>query len=126
LGESGEQLADVLFLPPSAFLPEQVSVMKSRMMYIEQKTDGDRSLQDRGPAVIAEVTFSRTGRTVYYKGKTLHRLRKGGIYGNYVCVEDGNEYWISGVKKDGSNRHWAGGGPVRIEADLEALPLSDS
>lgn len=91
--------------------------MKSRVMYIEQKTDGARSLQDQGPAVIGEVTFSRTGRTIYFGGKTFERLRKGGIYGNYACLEDGNEYWISGVKKDGTNRLW-GSGPVEAYAEV--------
>ncbi len=81
-------------------------------MYVEQKTDGDRSLGDQGPAEIGEVTFSKTGKTIYYKGKTFQRIKGGGVFGNYVCLEDGNEYWISGVKKRGSNRHWAGGGPV--------------
>jgi hypothetical protein len=27
-------------------------------------------------------------------------------------LEDRNEYWITGVKKRGRNRHWAGSGPV--------------
>jgi hypothetical protein len=79
-----------------------------RTMYIEQKTDGERSLQDKGPAVITEATFNRTHKTIYADGKTFHRIQKGGIYGNYWCVEDGNEYWISGVKKDGTNRLAAG------------------
>ncbi len=82
-----------------------------RVMYIEQKTDGARSLHDRGPAEIGEVTFSKTGRTIYYKGKSFRRERAG-AYANFRCVEDGNSYWISGVKKRGTNRHWAGGGPV--------------
>lgn len=82
-----------------------------RVMYIEQKTDG-RLLSDHGPAVIGQVTFSQTGKTIYYRGKTFARL-KGGSIGNYYCVETGDQYWISGVKKKGSNRHWAGGGPVK-------------
>lgn len=85
---------------------------KPRFMYIEQKTDGSRSLEHRGPAEIGEVTFSQTGRTIYFKGKTFERLKRGGIYGNYICVEDGNEYWISGVKRRGSNRHQFGSGPI--------------
>lgn len=81
-------------------------------MYVEQKTKGNRSLSHRGPAEIGEVTFSKTGMTVYFQGKTFHRIKGGGIYGNYRCAEDGNEYWISGVKKRGSNRHPHGSGPV--------------
>jgi hypothetical protein len=77
---------------------------------VEQKTDGNRPLQDRGPAEIGEVTYSQTGRTLYFEGKSFRRIR--GASGNHVCLETGDEYWISGVKKRGSNRHWAGGGPV--------------
>jgi hypothetical protein len=86
---------------------------KPERMYVEQKTDGNRTLHNRGPAEIGEVTFSRSGTTAYYKGKTFRRIGGRGVYGNFRCVEDGNEYWISGVKKRGSNRHWAGGGPVK-------------
>ena len=88
------------------------SVMpQPRDMYIEQKIDGHRWLQDRGPAEIGAVTFSQTGRTVYFKGRTFRRANCGGG-GNFLCVETGDSYWISGVKKRGSNRHWAGGGPI--------------
>ena len=81
-------------------------------MYIEQKTDSGNSLHDRGPAVIGEVTFSKTGKRIYFDGKTFDRIKGGGIVGNYRCLEDGNEYWITGTKKNGEDRHWAGGGPV--------------
>lgn len=82
-----------------------------RIMYIEQKTDnrGERTLDERGPAIIIEVSFSKTGRTIYADGKTFKKT--DGVYGNYFCVEDGNEYWISGVKKRGSNRLF-GNAPV--------------
>jgi hypothetical protein len=30
----------------------------------------------------------------------------------------GIEYWVSGPKKNGRDRHWAGSGPVTIEADV--------
>ena len=83
-----------------------------RVMYVEQKTDGNRGLDDRGPAEIGEVTFSQTGRTVYFKGRSFRRA-KGWAGGNFLCVETGDQYWISGVKKRGTNRHWAGGGPIK-------------
>ena len=81
-----------------------------RVMYIEQKTEGNRPLQDRGQAEIGEVTFSKTGSTVYYKGRSFRR--ESCVYGNHICNEDGNVYWISGVKKRGSNRSKYGSGPV--------------
>ena len=86
----------------------------ARLMYIEQKTAGNRYLNDRGPAVVGEVTFSRTGTTIYFQGLAFRRIRRGGVCGNHRCVNNGDEYWISGVKKRGSNRHWAGGGPVHM------------
>lgn len=86
----------------------------SRVMYIEQKTAGRSYLHDRGPAVIGEVTFSRTGTTIYFHGLAFQRIRRGGICGNYRCLATGDEFWISGVKKRGSNRHWAGGGAVLV------------
>jgi hypothetical protein len=78
-----------------------------RTLYIEQKTDGNRTLDDRGPAWIAEVTYSGSGRTVRWAGRSFERIRGGGIDGNYRCLEDGNEYWITGVKKRGSNRRYS-------------------
>jgi hypothetical protein len=69
-------------------------VRRPQVMYVEQKTDGNRDLQDRGPAAVGEVSFSKSGRTAYFNGKTFHRAKGG--YGNYQCVEDGNRYWISG------------------------------
>ncbi|MBC7820555.1 MAG: DUF4303 domain-containing protein [Planctomycetaceae bacterium] len=91
----------------------------NRVMYIEQKTAGGSLLNDRGPAEIGEVSFSKTGTTIYYNGKSF---RKASAYGyrtigpgyNYVCVETGDGYWISGVKQRGTNRHWAGGGAITV------------
>ena len=70
-------------------------------MYIENK-DG---LIDDVSARIGWVSFSKTGRTVYYKDKVLKRIKGGGISGNFYDEETGEEYWISGVKKSGSNIH---------------------
>ena len=38
--------------------------------------------------------------------------------GNYVDIETGEVYWISGVKKNGEDRHWAGHGKVSIDRRL--------
>lgn len=40
--------------------------------------------------------------------------------GNYVDVETGEEFWVSGVKKNGSDRRRAGSGPVRVDEDVRA------
>lgn len=72
----------------------------------------------RGPAWIALVTSSRSGRTIYFNGRALHRGR--GVIGNHFDPETREEFWISGVKKRGTNRHWAGGGLIKVERS--ALP----
>lgn len=38
-----------------------------------------------------------------------------GSYSNYIDIENGDEYWISGLKKGESNRHWAGHGKIKID-----------
>ena len=80
-------------------------------MYVELKSGNDA-----GPAWIGRVRFSKTGRTAFYRGRTLTRSQ--GISGNHVDEQSGEEFWISGVKKDGTDRHWAGGGHVEVDADV--------
>jgi hypothetical protein len=90
--------------------------MKARIMYVELKTHSGGH-DDRGPARIGRVTFSKTGRTIYYQGKQLQR-RARLFCGNYQDVETGDEYWISGPKKDGGDRYsWAQRTPVEIDED---------
>jgi hypothetical protein len=85
-----------------------------RVMYVENK-DG---LIDGVHGRIGWVSFSKTGRTIYYRGR---RLQKGsGVRGNFFNVESGEEYWVSGVKRRGSNAHPAEPG-VSIEIDPDAL-----
>lgn len=92
------------------------------LRYIELKS----SHSDNGPAWIAYVSQSQTGRTLYFKGRGLMKLkgqRRGDSGGNYVDMETGESYWVSGVKKNGEDRHWAGSGKVLIEADATDLYL---
>ena len=73
---------------------------------------------DRGDARIGRVTFNKTGKTLMYRGK---RFQKGGTdsCANYHDVETGEGYWISGPKKDGSDRYyWAKKAPVSIDEDV--------
>ena len=85
----------------------------SRILYIENK-DGDI---DGAGARIGWVIFSKSGQTVYYRGKTLKRAKGGGIRGNHFDDETGEEYWISGIKKRSSNTHWAESTNVIIDED---------
>jgi hypothetical protein len=82
------------------------------LKYIELKT----GFSENGPAWIARVTTSKSGRTLYFNGKALKRAIGGTPSGNYVDAETAEEYWISGVKHRGTNRHWAGSGKILVEA----------
>jgi hypothetical protein len=46
----------------------------------------------------------------------LKGQRRGESGGNYIDMETGESFWVSGVKKDGKDRHWAGSGKVLVEA----------
>jgi len=85
------------------------------LRYIELKSGHS----DNGPAWIAYVTQSKTGRTLYFNGRGLMKLkgqRREASGGNYTDMETGESFWVSGVKKNGQDRHWAGSGKVLIEA----------
>lgn len=86
-----------------------------RLMYVENK-DGDI---DGVSARIGWVEFSKTGKTVRYRGRELASIGGRGVRGNFRDVETHEEYWVSGVKRRGSNTHWAE--PVSIEVDPDAL-----
>ena len=84
-----------------------------RLMYVENK----EGTVDGVPARIGWVTFSKSGRTVYYRNLELHRTGGQGIRGNYRDVVTGEEYWVSGVKVRGSNNHWAERVQTAIDPD---------
>jgi len=85
------------------------------LRYIELKSGHS----DKGPAWIGYVTPSKTGRTLYFNGRGLMKLkgqRRGVSGGNYVDMETGESFWVSGVKKNGEDRNRAGSGKVFVEA----------
>ncbi len=84
-------------------------------MYVENK-DGDI---DGVSARIGWVEFSQSGLSVYYRGRTLKRAKGGGVSGNHYDDETGEEYWVSGVKKRGSNAHWAESVDIAIDEDAK-------
>jgi hypothetical protein len=87
--------------------------MKSRIMYIECK-----SAETSEPARIGRVAFSKTGKTLYYRGRTFQSLKGAGFKSNFYDVNTGEEYWISGPHKDGGDRLYGGREPVEIDADV--------
>jgi hypothetical protein len=70
------------------------------------------------------VGCSRSGQTVYCNGRALKRIKGGGGSGNYRDIESGEEYWVSGVKRNGQDRHWAGSGKIFIKASVVAECLT--
>lgn len=80
------------------------------LKYIELKS----GYTDNGPAWIGTVKQSKSGKTIYFNGKAFGR--GNGVSGNHYDVETGEEYWISNVKKNGEDRHWAGAGKIEIES----------
>ena len=89
--------------------------MKREIRYIELKS----GFSDDGPAWIAEVTYSKSGQTVYFNDMALKKRKTPGVWGgNHYDIETGEEYWVSGVKKKGEDRHWAGGGRILVDKDI--------
>jgi hypothetical protein len=86
--------------------------MHTKLIYVELKS----GYNDDGPAWIGYGVYNRTGRSVYFNGQVF-RVGQG-IAGNHFEQETGDEYWISGVKKNGSDRLF---GNSRINIDREAV-----
>jgi hypothetical protein len=87
--------------------------MKSRIMYIEDKSGGLT-----GPGRIGRVAFSKTGRTLHYQGLSFQSLKGHGCKSNYFELETGAEYWISGPKKNGGDQLYATNKLVNIDEDV--------
>jgi len=85
----------------------------SRIMYIESKA---QSLN--GPARIGRVIFSKTRATLYYKGQEFQSLKGSGFKANYFDVETHDRYWISGPRRDGTDRLYVSNIPVEIDHDV--------
>lgn len=80
----------------------------TRIMYVENKETGEGR--------IGRVTFNKTMRTIFYRGKTFSRY-KGGYKYNHLD-ENGVHYWISGPKKNGNDRLYGGQKGVSIDKDV--------
>ncbi|WP_245586731.1 1-deoxy-D-xylulose-5-phosphate synthase [Pleomorphomonas oryzae] len=82
-------------------------------MYIEDKSAGLN-----GPARIGRVTFSKTGRSVSYGGRTFLRSTQG-FKANYVDIDNGERFWISGPRQDGKDRLYPSSSqPIEIDEDV--------
>ncbi len=88
---------------------------RTRIMYIENKS-GENDLI--GDARIGRVTFSKTGKSIHYMGRTFQTMNGRGFKANYADVETGDHYWISGCKKDGTDRLYGERLPIYIDDDV--------
>jgi hypothetical protein len=71
-----------------------------------------------GSARIGRVTFSRTGATLHYRGKSFQSLKGSGFKANYFDIETGEQYWISGPRRDGTDRLYKSDWPVEVDEDI--------
>jgi hypothetical protein len=85
---------------------------RTRIMYIEHKGEGIV-----GPARIGRVTFSKTGSSLWYRGRHFHSLNGAGFKANYADAETGEHYWISGCKKGGGDALYS----TTVEVDDDVL-----
>ena len=102
--------------------------IKPRIMYIENKggeivkrySYTDQLIEGglTGPARIGRVTFSKTGATLYYQGRSLQSLKGGGFKSNYYDIETGEHFWISGPKKNGGDSLYATNIGTEIDEDV--------
>ncbi len=87
-----------------------MSAKKTRIMYIEDKSNGLE-----GAARIGRVVYSKSGKSLSYKGREFIPFQ--GFKSNYLDIEAQTEFWISGPKKRGGDRLY-GTGLVEIDDDV--------
>ena len=88
--------------------------MKTRIMNIEYKGE-----QLTGYARIGWITFSKTMKSIRYDGKLFKSLKGQGFKSNFYDAETGEEYWISGCKKDGTDRLYNENSSIYIDKGVQ-------
>ncbi len=96
-------------------LPKEFKIERSRIMYVEDKSGGLE-----GDARIGRVYFSKSGKTLYYRGMIFQSLKGMGFKSNYIEIESGNEYWISVPRKDKNDKLYGGNYGVEIDEDVKS------
>jgi len=69
---------------------------------------------DNGSAWFDYVQQSKSGRTLYFNGRGLMKLkgqRQGNLGGNYIDMQTSESFWVSGVKLNGEDRRRSRQGP---------------
>jgi len=97
--------------------------MPERLMFVQLKSGYDT---DQGPAWIGKVKFSKSWQTAYFHGLTLRREQR--VRGNFTDVDTGDEWWLSGPKRDRTDARYSNQQPVVEEdarADYEAFLVGE-
>ena len=89
--------------------------MKTEIVYVEIETGGNHD----GKAWIGKCFFSKSGKTIYFNGNVYQKGGRGGA-GNHYDIDSGEGFWISGVKKNGTDRHKFGKGIIEIDQSIVA------
>ena len=82
--------------------------MNHSIKYLELKTDGLR-----GVGKIVRIMSSKSGKTLYYDGRSLESLKGFSAKANYFDIKTYEEFWISNPRKDGNDSLF----PAMIEID---------
>lgn len=94
--------------------PSEFKLENSRIMYLEDKSNGLE-----GDARIGRVYFSKTGKTLYYQGRRFQSMKGDGFKSNFYDMDNGDEFWISGPRKDRNDRLYGGSRGVEIDEDIK-------
>jgi hypothetical protein len=96
-----------------------------RIMFVQLKTGFPT---DQGPCWVCRVSFSKSWRSAGFHGLRLRR--ESGFESNFVDLESGEKWWVSGPKRDRSDARYSAQQPsvdddVRdeYEAFLAGAPL---
>jgi hypothetical protein len=76
--------------------------MKTKLVYVEAP-------EKNSPAWIGRAFLSKSGKTFYFNGKAFKNGRE---------TISGDIYWISGVKKDMTDRLWARTRKIKIDQSV--------
>jgi hypothetical protein len=102
------------FKPRIMYIENKGVEIVKRYSYTDQLIEGGLT----GPGRIGRITFSKTGATLYYQGRSLQSLKGGGFKSNYFAIETGEHFWISGPKKNGEDALYATNVPTEIDEDV--------
>jgi hypothetical protein len=93
--------------------PKEYKLSRSKIMYIENKSEGLE-----GSARIGRVYYSKSGKSLYYRGLIFQSLKGSGFKANFFEVETGDHFWISGPRKDQNDRLYGGNRGVEVDDDV--------